>query len=237
MVEWKRHRIERPYRAGHAGVRHHGELSATLLRLIREEPLAERTVLDVGCGTGRLAFALAGETGRVIGIDRTREAIERAQQRAGAGGLTHVTFRCLDAEAIDYRDLGPIDLVVANLCMSDEIMRRAAAVLPPDHVIVFAAFHEDQWRESGRRSRFAYAEDELEGALARTGFHPVYLGVEQEVLHFGHPDDGPAYIQAAGLADTWKADSRWEGFRLYLDRGGRRLTATARVIAKARRQG
>ena len=69
MVEWKRQRIERSYRSGEGREAIHGGLSDTLLRLIREEPLRERTVLDVGCGNGRLTFALAEEVGRIIGID------------------------------------------------------------------------------------------------------------------------------------------------------------------------
>jgi len=236
MVEWERRRTHRPYRAGRGDEQDHVRLSVALLRLIREEPLRNRTVLDVGCGSGRLAFALADEAARVIGIDRSNEAIERADQRAASLGLTHVAFRCLDAETIDYRELGPIDLVVANLCMSDEILRRAAAVLPPHRFIVFAAFHREQWKESGRVSRFAYEEAQLEAALLEAGFDPVYLGVEQEVMSLASPDDGLAYLDAAGLAEKWKTDGRWQGFLHYLQGGGRELTISARVIVKARRR-
>lgn len=235
MPEWTRHRIHRPYRAGEGREEDHAGLSAALLRLIREEPLRQRTILDVGCGSGRLAFALAGEARRIIGIDRSNEATERAKQRAASLGLNHVTFRCLDAETIDYRDLGPIDLVVANLCMSDEILRRAAAVLPPARHITFAAFHREQWKESGKASRFAYGEGQLDRALREAGFEPVYLGVEQEVLSLASPDDGLAYLNAAGMADKWKTDSRWQGFLLYLQEGGKELTIRSRVIVKARR--
>ena len=205
--------------------------------MIFEEPLRERTLLDVGCGSGRLTFALAEEAGRIIGIDWSGEAIERARQRASTLGLDHVTLLCCDAERIQYRDLGAFDLVVANLCMSDEILRRAAAVLAPGRFIAFAAFHRDQWKESGKVSRFAYGEGQLERALLEAGFEPVYLGVEQEVVHFASADDSLAYLDATGLAGKWKADSRWQGFLLYLQGGGKEeLTIRARVIVKARRR-
>lgn len=235
MVEWNHHRIERPYRAGEGGETDHAGPSTTLLRLIREEPLHERTILDVGCGSGRLTFALAKESGRMIGIDRSNEVIERARQRAAALRLDHVTFHCHDAETINYRDLGPISLVVANLCMSNEILRRAAAALSPGDFIVFAAFHLDQWKESGKVSRYAYGEGQVETALSEAGFEPVYLGVEREVLSLATPDEGLAYLEASGLSGKWKADGRRQGFVTYLQGGGRELTVRARVIVKARR--
>ncbi|MGH7370140.1 MAG: class I SAM-dependent methyltransferase, partial [Candidatus Methylomirabilaceae bacterium] len=81
MVPWERHRVERPYRVGEGDQEDHVGLSPTLLGLIRDEPLPELVVLDVGCGSGRLAFALANEAGRIIGIDRAPDVIDRARER------------------------------------------------------------------------------------------------------------------------------------------------------------
>jgi 2-polyprenyl-3-methyl-5-hydroxy-6-metoxy-1,4-benzoquinol methylase len=236
MSEWKRQRIERTYRPGEGCEAKHGILSATLLRLIREEPLGERTVLDVGCGTGRLTFALAEEAGRIIGIDWSDQAIEQANQRARSRGLDHVTFVRCDAERIDYGELGPIDLVVAHLCMSDEIIRRAAAVLPPGRCIAFSTLHRDQWKESGRSSRFAYGAQGVDAALIAAGFEIVYLETEQETLSFGASADALAYLEDSGLISKWKTESRWKGFLAYLERGGTELTIRARVTVKARRR-
>jgi hypothetical protein len=120
--------------------------------------------------------------------------------------------------------------------MSDGILRRAAAVLSPGHVITFAAFHLDQWKESGKISQYAYGEGQVEAVLSEAGFKPVYLGVEREVLSLATPDEGLAYLEAAGLTGKWKADGRWQGFVTYLQGGGRELTVRARVIVKARRR-
>jgi hypothetical protein len=147
-----------------------------------------------------------------------------------------VTLLCCDAERTHYHDLGAIDLVVANLCMSDEIIRRAAAVLAPGRFITFAAFHRDQWKESGRISRYAYAEGHLETALLEAGFEPVYLGVEQEVVHFASQDEGLSYLESAGIAGKWRTDGRWKRFLTHLQDGRRDLTIKARVIVKARRR-
>lgn len=236
MSEWKRQRIERAYRPGEGHEAKHGSLSETLLRLIREEPLRERTVLDVGCGKGRLTFALAEEASRIIGIDWSEQAVQQAGQHARTLGLDYITFVCGDAERIEYRELGPIDLVAAHLCMSNEILERAAEVLAPGRCAAFATLHRDQWKESGRSSRFAYGEEDVEIALTAAGFDPVYLEVEHEVLSFAASGDALAYLEASGLTGKWKTDSRWEGFLAYLERGGRELTIRGRVIVKARRR-
>jgi hypothetical protein len=120
--------------------------------------------------------------------------------------------------------------------MSNEILERAAAVLAPGRCVAFATLHRDQWKESGRSSRFAYGEEDVETALTAAGFDPVYLEVEHEVLSFAASDDALAYLEASGLTGKWKTDSRWEGFLAYLERGGRELTIKARVIVKAYRR-
>lgn len=49
-------------------------------------------VLDVPCGTGRIALNLAAQGMAVVGIDRTAQALERARAAAAARGLS-VDFR------------------------------------------------------------------------------------------------------------------------------------------------
>src|SRR5207247_1963220 len=58
----------------------HAGISPVFLKLLADEPLEGRTVLDVGTGRGRLALTLAPRCGRVVGIDRdeTRAGLEGA---------------------------------------------------------------------------------------------------------------------------------------------------------------
>jgi ubiquinone/menaquinone biosynthesis C-methylase UbiE len=63
-------------------------------------------VLDVGCGNGRDAETLAeriGSTGRVIGIDTSRELIDQAVARTIPLNLP-VNFRLGNAQAMDFPD-------------------------------------------------------------------------------------------------------------------------------------
>lgn len=196
-----------------------------------EEPLGELSVLDVGTGTGRLALALAPFCRRVVGVDRDATAVEDARRRAAAAGLDNVELVAADAETIEYDAFAP-DLVTAHLCVSDAIIARAGRALGPGRVLTFAAFHADQWRETGRRSRFAYDEDQARRMLAAAGLVVERLEVEREVEHFESVEQ--ALAAAVALEERWRADGRWFRYIRFLEEGGRSLTR-AHLVVKARR--
>ena len=62
-----------------------GSAQPALLTLFRAHPPAG-PVLDVGCGSGDLAIALAGEGLEVLGVDFSEAAIQQARDRAAAPG-------------------------------------------------------------------------------------------------------------------------------------------------------
>lgn len=69
------------------------------------------TVLDVGCGIGRMERALAPHVGAIVGIDVSPGMIEEAHRRCS--GLANVTFaQCKGRDLAGYRD-ATFDLVLA----------------------------------------------------------------------------------------------------------------------------
>ncbi len=210
----------------------HGPLSPALSAWLDEEPLDGRTVLDVGTGTGRLALHLAPRARRVLGIDTDAGALVEARRRAHRAGLANVVFVVADAEQADYRALGQPDLVVAHHCMSDAIIARAGMGLPKGSALAFAAFHTDQWRETGHVSRFAYAPSRARAALEAAGFAVERLEVEQEVRRF--ESQAEALGATAGLRARGEADGRWAAWERVLADGGRTLTHS-RLVVLARR--
>ena len=209
-----------------------GVLSPTLVAWLAEEPLHGRAVLDVGTGTGRLALHLAARARRVLGIDTDAGALVEAQRHARLAGLGNVLFVVADAEQVDYRAFGQPDLVVAHLCMSDAIVARAGASLPPGGVLAFAAFHTDQWRETGRVSRFAYGADRARAVLRDAGLRVERLEVEAEIARFS--SEAEALARVAGLRSRWEADGRWAAWERFVAEGGRTLTQS-RLVVLARR--
>ncbi|MEE9181674.1 MAG: methyltransferase domain-containing protein [candidate division NC10 bacterium] len=226
----------RDYHAEHDVTDPHEGLSPTLLELIRQEASSQRRVIEIGCGTGRLTRIVAPLFQDVIAIDWSEPALAEARLTAAREGLANIHFHLVDAEQVSYRTLGtdPIHLVVAHLCMSNAILTQTAH-LGPGTVLAFAAFHTDQWCETAVISRFAYTEAAMEEALADTGFHPCYLGLEKEVLRFPSPEVAVAYLEKTGLQSKWQSSNRWSGFLRFLREGGHSLTVRARVVIKARR--
>jgi len=206
-------------------------VSPRFLDLLAREPLADLRVLDVGCGSGRLTLAMAPAARFVTGLDRDAGALDEARRRAAAAGLANVEFHEADVESVSYEPWRP-ELVTAHLCASDAIVERAAAALGRGRCLAMVAFHVDQWKETGRVSRFAYGESRMRCALEHAGFAVEALEVEQHVKRFGSVEEGLA--AAVGLEDRWRTDGRWFRYIAFLEGGGRTLTRS-HLLIKARR--
>ena len=214
------------------------DVSPQFWALVEAEPLQDADAVDVGTGTGRVALAVASRCHRVVGLDRDAGALDEARRRADAARLGNVEFVQLDVEAReDYVGVTSLftrpTLILAHLCMSEPIIAASGRTLRHGEALAFVAFHVDQWRETGRRSRFAYDEGEARRQLETHGFAVEHLAVEQDVQKFDSVEQGLA--AAIGLAERWKTDGRWFHYIKFLEEGGRTLTRS-HLIAKARRR-
>ncbi len=75
-------------------------------------------VLDVGCGVGDvslLARSFVGESGRVLGVDRSPESVAVARRRAESQGFTNVSFETGALEGLEAQ--GPFDALVGRLIL------------------------------------------------------------------------------------------------------------------------
>ena len=77
-----------------------------------------KSFLDVGCGAGVYALALAKAGGRAVGVDISPRMIEHAKERADTDGIANAEFACLnwsdaDIDALGYR--GAFDVVFAHM--------------------------------------------------------------------------------------------------------------------------
>ncbi|MGZ4608704.1 MAG: class I SAM-dependent methyltransferase [Actinomycetes bacterium] len=110
------------------------------LAVVGETPAAR--VLDLGCGTGRLALALAAAGHTVTGVDPARASLDAARAKPGAERVTWVegTSQVLPDAAFD---VAVMTSHVAQLFLSDDEWRRTLAdlkrTLVPNGTVVFDA--------------------------------------------------------------------------------------------------
>jgi SAM-dependent methyltransferase len=115
--------------------------------LLRQVPPGAQRVLDVGCGAGALARALAARVPHVDGVDRSPVMIDAARRSAPA----NVTLHLGDALTVGLPD-GGYDAVVSaavlhHLPLADALPRMAGWLRPGGVLVALALPRRDLARE------------------------------------------------------------------------------------------
>lgn len=108
------------------------------------------SVLELGCGYGRVLFELADDAARLVGIDTAEGNLGLARKLAGEDD--RFEFSAMDAAALAFAD----DLFDAVFCVQNGIrafgvdparlVREAARVCRPGGRILFSSYAEKFWR-------------------------------------------------------------------------------------------
>ena len=141
-----------PYVFGHSDselhrlMRQAAVLTPITRRLLGDAGLArDMRVLDVGCGTGDVSMLVAdmvGSGGAVVAIDRSKDALAVARERAQAAGHDNIEFCEGSAEAFTTRV--PFDFAIGRYVLVHQpdpasLIRTIAKNVRPGGVV---AFHE-----------------------------------------------------------------------------------------------
>jgi SAM-dependent methyltransferase len=183
-------------------------------------------VLDLGTGLGhvaRLAAALVGPAGEVVGVDAQPSLLAIAEERTAEAGLENVRFVAGDVR--EYRDERRFDAVVGRLILFHladpvAVVRHHAVQLEPNGVLVAIDFDVGACRSEPSIPLFQAALDFVLTSFRRGGANPV-IGTRLT-----------SFLAAAGLADVSSF-----GIQTYVPpddpRGPRLLAAVVVTLAGA----
>lgn len=97
-----------------------------ILKMMDDELGKEKTVLEIGTGTGDIAINISSKAKKVIACDLSPHMIELAKEKARAKQIDNITFSVQDAYSLDIPD-NSFDVVVA--CNMLHVVREPKKVL------------------------------------------------------------------------------------------------------------
>ena len=154
-----------------------------------------RRLLDLACGTGQIALALATDFAEVVAIDQEAESVAVGQARAQKSAVTNVEWHVGRAEEVAVD--GPFDLVgIGNAFHRldrDVVASRAKSWLVPGGCVALL-WGGTPWREAGPWGQvMADTLDEWTHRVGATDRIPT--GWEEALTR----DPNPRVLERAGL--------------------------------------
>jgi trans-aconitate 2-methyltransferase len=174
----------------------------------------DATVLDVGCGTGRVTEQLLGlvPQGRVLALDASADMVELARKRLG----DRAEVWCQDVLDLELAEL--VDAIVSTATLHwvtdhDRLWKRLAGALRPSGMLeaqcggegniarvreVIDAVAKKSYPELVDWSPWEFAGPrETEARLARAGFTSIRCWLEERPTH---PDEVDGFVRSSILA-------------------------------------
>jgi len=154
-------------------------------------PLAGKRVLDIGCGGGILADAMARKGAEVLGIDLAGKALKVAQLHALEAQTRGVSYREVSAETLAAEQPERFDVVTCMEMLEhvpdpSSVVRACATLVKPGGHVFFSTINRN-----AKAFVFAIVGAEYILNLLPRGTH--------EFAKFIKPSELASYARAAGL--------------------------------------
>ncbi len=154
-------------------------------------PLQGKTVLDVGCGGGILADAMARKGADVLGIDLATKALKVAQLHALEAQTPNVSYREISAEALATEQPQKYDVVTCMEMLEHVpnpglVVQACSALVKPGGWVFFSTINRNP-----KAWLFAVVGAEYVLNMLPKGTH--------EYAKFIRPSELATYIRSAGL--------------------------------------
>lgn len=192
-------------------------------------PLAPDTsVIDVACGTGIMARAIAPHVSSVVGIDITREMLDSARQQAAERNLSNIEFVECDARNICF-EAQSFDLAISRFAVHHfadpllELREMQRVIKKSGHLAIVDLMAPSEKSEAEKYNQFerardpshvaAYSFNELQNLIRKTGLHVIHTDVEQVEVNVNNwlslsetPQEARKYIREALLNNIQGGD-------------------------------
>lgn len=179
------------------------------------------SVLDIGCGTGKLTIELAklASYGIVVGIDPSKEMLEKA--REVSADMDNIRFRMIPAQSMDFNDR--FDLVFSNSALQwvkeqKEVIRLVYQSLKKGGRIAFQMpakdFNKELFEYTGKAVKllgyekyftnwqppwFLPSKEQYEELLKEAGFGNVNVFYRDYRIAFDYIESVLAWVSSTGL--------------------------------------
>lgn len=152
---------------------------------------AGQQVLDVGCGGGILAEAMARQGAEVLGIDLATKSLKVAQLHALESGLSNISYREVAVEALATERPASFDVVTCMEMLEhvpdpESVVKACAELVKPGGWVFFSTLNRNP-----KSFLFAIVGAEYVLKLLPRGTH--------EFSKFIKPSELASYCRAAGL--------------------------------------
>ncbi len=157
-----------------------------------QRPLQGARVLDVGCGGGILADAMARKGAEVLGIDLAEKSLQAARLHALEAETPRVSYRAVAAEALAAQEPASFDVVTCMEMLEHvpdpaAIVAACAALVKPGGQVFFSTLNRNP-----KSWLMAIAGAEYALRLLPQGTH--------DYTRFIRPSELAAFCRAAGLS-------------------------------------
>jgi 2-polyprenyl-3-methyl-5-hydroxy-6-metoxy-1,4-benzoquinol methylase len=185
------HELQRLSRQGHA-------FEPFTRQLFEEAGINQgMRVLDVGCGSGDVAFLaanLVGHNGEVVGVDRERKAVDWASARAHSQGITNVKFVEGDPAEMEFEQ--QFDAIVGRLVLMYypdpvDAIRKLTRHVRPGGLVVFQEVDLANARSLPVAPLYERSITWIKQTLSAAGAR-IYLGLELYPVFLAAGLSGPS---------------------------------------------